>query len=728
MTATRTDRLVDVLDGGVVSSRTVCQELLLKANKMMTTKRAKVAQRPPNSTADQEPEASSCCMLHLQQHQQYHDHQHDDSSSCSIPLECLDDVKELESVLAYSNHTKDGLLLTLILGLVALLDCILFYVAKDNNMNNSNNNSNNMDHRHRYNHRHHLEQVGKRKVAATILFFWRKLLLFWKRKEVVDLMTEVEKGRKGIFSSTSFLLDIQKIQNVISHVFVILWILDDIYKTYHIYWKENCKRIQCHCCKEEKKQTSMTWSKSEFVGLSSAAVASGFFFLRLVPLWMDLFLQQVSIVGYLGFEHAKQYLFGILKYVAKLIATFAFYHPLHFRQRLVVTIKVVRWLRYILPIVSSMNTIWSNFKRFVIVYRQNRAARLARGVKKKLWNRMTREERAEKAALRLQCNFRRWKASKYVKSLPNCNGVNYNSKMASAILLQRTFRRCLLRNRSKIRLKGKKLQELCSMTPNHLTLDDLIKKNELENELRRELKEKKRTVLLIRPNSSFSTVWKAVVLVAILLDMIPQNDFGSDGKYDTSAGLKSNVVASFPFSVERYDLSKAVMFKLPNEATQWCKKKKASWGTSRWLNIFGFVRNRHMIMNFSEKQPWYCRRTFIGIQGYAFFGATLIMEKISVFIGIILLFDVFITFFTGDFNHVGMLVPQPFVKRWIMGLGLKLITNPLTKPMTTSLFQFIIDVGPGRVTYWYLAVFGPLSEYVFLTNRWFRILQAIRNN
>lgn len=610
----------------------------------------------------------------------------EEESRCSTrmaPLVCLDDVKELKSALAYSKNTKDRSF-TFVLGLVATLDCILYVTVNSKTYSNV--------------HKSHEKCHNREETKIAVLLRYLRTLFFWKRK--LDLSVEVEVSKT--------FMDAQKIQNVISCVFVILLILDAIRMAWNKYLKETCECSiycwSCDCSKDNKQKSTIRHYRP-----CPCAVALFVFLQRISPLLTDGLLRQLSKSGHLGFlEHAKLSIVGTLKYIAKHIAVFAFYHPLYFREQLLATINVVRWLRYTLPIVSSVNKVCSNLKKFLIVYRQHRAATLTRRIKKRLWSQMTPEERAEKAALRLQCTFRRWKASNYVNSLPR----NKHSKIASAILIQRSFRRCLLRNRSQIRLKGKKLQELCNMAPNLLTSDDLIKKNMLEIHLKQELKAKKKYVLLIRPNSSFSTIWKAIVLVVIVLDIVQRDYFGKSKGNHT---LNSNINASF--SLERYDLF--AWLTSPRQEPRLCEENNASRRISRWLHVFGIVRNGQ-IVHYSKKMPWYCWR-------FPFAMVTVIREKIPTFIGTMLLLDIFITFFTGDFNDIGILIPQPFVKRWIMGLGLKLLTNPLAKPMTTSLLHFLIDVGPGRVIYWYLTFFGPFLEYIFVTNRWFKIIRGIKD-
>ena len=127
-------------------------------------------------------------------------------------------------------------------------------------------------------------------------------------------------------------------------------------------------------------------------------------------------------------------------------------------------------------------------------------------------------------------------------------------------------------------------------------------------------------------------------------------------------------------------------------------------------NLF---RNKRRIK--SVPLPWYCKSrsysTFISIY------SSVIRWSIQSFldiVGFICFLDVFITFFTGDYDETGTLVPKPFFKRWILpGLFLQLLVNPTMESTSDVVFRAIeglIQRGPFRVLRWTLALFFPLGK------------------
>ena len=76
--------------------------------------------------------------------------------------------------------------------------------------------------------------------------------------------------------------------------------------------------------------------------------------------------------------------------------------------------------------------------------------------------------------------------------------------------------------------------------------------------------------------------------------------------------------------------------------------------------------------------------------------------------------DVFVTFFTGDIHpDNGVLIPKPFVKRWIApGLVLQLLVNPYMKEVSERVFDtmyILFDFGPVRVYRWIATVCVPIA-------------------
>jgi hypothetical protein len=95
-------------------------------------------------------------------------------------------------------------------------------------------------------------------------------------------------------------------------------------------------------------------------------------------------------------------------------------------------------------------------------------------------------------------------------------------------------------------------------------------------------------------------------------------------------------------------------------------------------------------------------------------------------VGIVCYLDVFITFFTGEIDATGTLVPKPAFARWILpGLILQLAVNPVmeaTSHFVGALINRIVDLGPVRVYRWSAALFFPffrvtvncIEQYVWL--------------
>ena len=115
--------------------------------------------------------------------------------------------------------------------------------------------------------------------------------------------------------------------------------------------------------------------------------------------------------------------------------------------------------------------------------------------------------------------------------------------------------------------------------------------------------------------------------------------------------------------------------------------------------------------------PWYCKGLLTDIQSLYIAMAGFAIQEAFVLIGLVLLADAFVTFCTGKFNKSGKLVPQPFLQRWVLGISVKLLTNPLSKPAATFILNFTLKAGPSRVVRWYLAFLGPMVE-MFLWNIW----------
>uniref|UniRef100_A0A7R9WW97 Uncharacterized protein n=1 Tax=Craspedostauros australis TaxID=1486917 RepID=A0A7R9WW97_9STRA len=111
--------------------------------------------------------------------------------------------------------------------------------------------------------------------------------------------------------------------------------------------------------------------------------------------------------------------------------------------------------------------------------------------------------------------------------------------------------------------------------------------------------------------------------------------------------------------------------------------------------------------------PWYCKEPTTWVHSKYRMMADLLFDQFLVFVGIVCFVDVFVNFFTGEFEaETGVLVPKPFFVRWILpGLVLQLLVNPkmgTVAAVVADLMKKMFSQGPIRVFRWGIAVVFPV--------------------
>ena len=115
-----------------------------------------------------------------------------------------------------------------------------------------------------------------------------------------------------------------------------------------------------------------------------------------------------------------------------------------------------------------------------------------------------------------------------------------------------------------------------------------------------------------------------------------------------------------------------------------------------------------------QPPPWYCTKPYSVVQDAYRRTWNFVVDQILGIIAVICFFDVFVKFFTGEFDPMtGELKPKPFFRRWIIpGLLLQLLVNPAIYTFSTWFFaitDWIMVVGPVRVLRWFIAVVVPMG-------------------
>ena len=429
----------------------------------------------------------------------------------------------------------------------------------------------------------------------------------------------------------------------------------------------------------------------------------------------------------LAHAYAEDKLFHVAKQYTMKTTFFAITHPARFKKRLTSILNVIRWFRYLAPILGNVNTMHACRNKLRTTYREHSDAKKARKVIQILWgsSKKTKSTRSTNSSVigRLRSSFRNMKAPRSVKF------VIVSKEQVAAIQIQGAFRRHLKKSaiqsirqsriharsitlqclrQSRIHTRSIALQSLRqSVIQAHpigvqnlrqsvtmscrMSINDSIREKELELQLEKELEEKRKVLILLRPNSFFCTIWAAIVMVTIGIDMMLKY---LEEKVPTITDERSGM----PHTLESY-LHHSLL-PTPIQEMSVCTPDEDDTSI-----------------------PWYCKGILVLFQFLYIKLARLAIHEMLDLVGLVLLLDVFVTFCIGDFDRSGILVPKPFIGRWVSGIGLKLLLNPLSKPTAQTMLDFTLEAGPTRVVRWYLAYFGSLVQ-VFLWQVWITLVHS----
>ena len=593
-------------------------------------------------------------------------------ASLMHPTNAFKETREIQNVLSGKRFTlcKNW---TIILGVAGALDFIFYCLveldtAMKDNLNNDDFRGN---------------TKGRRGIG------WSSPSLSWKQEEpAVQLPTSI---LTGIFLH----LHAPRMDTL----FCIMWVFEAFRRAYL------CALSAEGDHSENKKKRQKTFVK--FIGILSI-----FIFFLPSSYWYPIDSPSPSAEYYRSL--VLPYLKRFSARLGKRLTFFAIRHPKHFKQRMAVVLSGVRWLRYYIPIILSANKFVCNLRKFLVTYGQHKAANITRKIKIILWHKPRPTDIDERAALCLQRNYRRWKAMHRAKAM-----ILFRKDEKAAADLQRIFRRHLERARARIRARTKELHELrkSKTLRNHQSEQDDKREKELESDLTRVLQRKRDTMILVRPNCLFSTVWKAVVMAFVGIAIVTQY-------YKAILTKSVDERTGIPYTMESYLIQRL----LPTPISDVCHTIQTPQTVAR--RFLGSFLNLHRARPLSDHIttiPWYCKEVVIHVQALYLNLGTFIINRAIVSVGAILLLDVFVTFFTGEFDSSGTLVPTPFIKRWILGFAVKLLLNPLSKPVATAALGFVIEAGPTRIYRWHLAFCKPVLQF-FWWDVWMRFVQSSSSN
>eukprot|EP00547_Thalassionema_nitzschioides_P015579 CAMPEP_0194255786 /NCGR_PEP_ID=MMETSP0158-20130606/35311_1 /TAXON_ID=33649 /ORGANISM="Thalassionema nitzschioides, Strain L26-B" /LENGTH=702 /DNA_ID=CAMNT_0038994259 /DNA_START=15 /DNA_END=2120 /DNA_ORIENTATION=- len=389
---------------------------------------------------------------------------------------------------------------------------------------------------------------------------------------------------------------------------------------------------------------------------------------------------------------------AIVVKISKRAAAFAIRRPRYFTRKVREFLRILRWVKYLIPLIATSNKLRGNMIDLFKKYSQRREAAKAEKARKLLWKKqlqtLPREKILEEAAIKVQRNFRRRQARKAVIAMQVLQGTAEN---LAAMRVQHVFRIRLARARRRIRQKKFELMELerknntkkeglkknLKLAPSHkqdiiLSDEERRRMYELEDELMTEADTLLNRKMLLRPNTKFAVIWKILFVVCVIFE-ISQLAF--------KPILKNYVEEK---TGEQMDIGKVLELNLvPTPVTEWKQcggllntERVEKRSPFRWIKQIRrhAQREKHILEDESEEneKPWYCHEIINASQVVYIDILKFLIHEFLIIVGIVCFLDVFVTFFTGELDPAnGNLIPKPFLPRWILpGIILQLMVNP----------------------------------------------------
>jgi len=419
---------------------------------------------------------------------------------------------------------------------------------------------------------------------------------------------------------------------------------------------------------------------------------------RVVGLEKDVFINvvktRIKIFG-------KKFAFGAIR------------HPKQVWQRVRKILKIVRWAKYLTPLIGACNKLLGNTKDLLKIRRQAKEAAIALRCRQALWSKLEGDELKEQAAIIIQGKWRAYRTQKSARALKILTG---NKEALMAIKMQKVIKGMLDRARVRLIEKESELKRLRRehelAIANHgkyrVSIKERQRMYKLEAELGRTCKDMLNKRLLMRPNTRFAFIWKFLFVTCVILEIAQLAAAPMLQQYKdetTNEPLHPHQVIEqklVPSPIEEWEVC------LPKFKPEAPKK-----GFAKILENWRSSKNKEE----EQEIPWYCNSPYP--EAYAVYakGLKFMITEFLVFVGFVCFLDVFVTFFTGELDREGFLNPKPFFARWILpGLVLQLLVNPQmvnVSQWVATTMKNTASVGPVRVARWSIALFVPAAKTIF---------------
>jgi len=426
----------------------------------------------------------------------------------------------------------------------------------------------------------------------------------------------------------------------------------------------------------------------------------------------------------------------VVKSAVARISKRAIRNPRKFRRDMKKCLTVLRWAKYLAPLIGTCNKLLGNMIDMFKKLKQKIEAEKAKKVRNKIWKKMTKEEREYHAAMIIQAAYRSKKVRKVVTLMKIFTS---NKQDLAALKVQRKLRERAKEASRRLQKQKNELMKLQKMelqqadneknsTAVKMSDDEKKRMHDLHAKLKKEALSEKARRMLLRPNTKFAITWKLLFIICVVVEITqvalkPQFERMKNKKTKEAFDLEKVLNKTFiPKPISAWEECAPLYIEEDEEDS----KLKLRLG-----KIFGDLGKEENFFDSDEEFPWYCQKTIVTVQSVYIQAIKLVITNFFLFIGIICFLDVFVTFFTGEINEkTGNLVPKPFFPRWILpGIVLQLLVNPKMADVSVlmkKIVKGVHHVGPARAARWTLAFIAPVLQGLtawFEWNVWMKLVQ-----
>ncbi|KAL9187128.1 hypothetical protein ACHAXT_010848 [Thalassiosira profunda] len=333
--------------------------------------------------------------------------------------------------------------------------------------------------------------------------------------------------------------------------------------------------------------------------------------------------------------------------------------PLAIHSKLKRLFALLRWAKFVGPLVGTCNKFRGHVLDMVKKRRQRTTSRAAQQRWSDLLDALFQQSKLEWATLKLQRRFRQNRASKARRRYALMSQTRTSSNAAMAHQIRRRLVEEQLTSRSKLeKMDQRDSIRQVKRQVSQLERTSITKHRESERRLKKRL--------LLSPKTSFAVAWRNVTVACVALEM-SQIAF---------APMLSGELKKMPLDMFLLTVLNASSLCSGDAAT----KEAPSIFVPAVYSLAEITCSASAL-----RQIWLVATHVL---------ATVLVPVVQA----IFFVDVFITFFTGELTAAGTLVPKPLVARYLVpGVGLQLLVNPTMAEVSRKLKQVAahsMHIGP----------------------------------